>query len=184
MVRYRTCLQILEPAGFITVGEVADMPESPSEPLMLSVHMDGEHIEKRADDAGQVLDALRRADRWHGASIHPHSAQFPRTHVSVHEPHGFVVQCWEDERSWSDFVTSGEPTSPAIELEHGGQSLERWPRELFVSEDLATEALRHFLGSGQQKIGLNWVRIDRFPREVVWEGRNGRLAFERGPAAT
>ena len=183
LVRYRTCLQTLEPGRFITMGEAVDMPESPLEPLKLSMYVDGEHVEKPASDVGHILDALRSADTWHGASIHPSTGQFPRAHLSVHEPHGFVVQCWEDERCWSDFVTSGEPTSPAIEIEHGGQSMERWPRELFVPEDIVTEALQHFLDFGQQKLGLNWVRIDRFPREVVWEGRGGRLAWERGRSA-
>ena len=26
---------------------------------------------------------------------------------------------------------------------------------------------------------LDWVRIDGFPRETVWEGREGREAWER-----
>jgi hypothetical protein len=64
-------------------------------------------------------------------------------------------------------------------VELGGQALERWPRELFVSMALATQALDHFLNFGKQDLALEWVRIDAFPRETIWEDREGREAWER-----
>jgi hypothetical protein len=91
-----------------------------------------------------------------------------------------VFQCYEDEESWSDFlVTSRHFSLPLIEVELGGQTLERWPRELFVSAELATQALNQFLSVGKQDPALEWVRIDAFPRETVWEGREGGQAWER-----
>jgi hypothetical protein len=60
-----------------------------------------------------------------------------------------------------------------------GQALERWPRELFVSAEHATHALNHFLEHGKQDPALEWIRIDSFPREALWEGREHRLAWER-----
>lgn len=42
-----------------------------------------------------------------------------------------------------------EFSAPSVEINLGGQALERWPRELFVSEDLATVALEHFLDYGE-----------------------------------
>jgi hypothetical protein len=54
--------------------------------------------------------------------------------------------------------------------------LERWPRELFASTERADQALGHFLEFGKQDQTLEWIRIDAFPREIVWEGREGREA--------
>jgi hypothetical protein len=76
-------------------------------------------------------------------------------------------------------VTSGQFSTPSVQVELGGQALERWPRELFVSAEYASHALNHFLDHGKQESALEWVRIDRFPRETLWEGREQRLAWER-----
>ena len=76
-------------------------------------------------------------------------------------------------------MTNQHFSPPSIEVELGGQALERWPRELFTSAERATQALNHFLESGKQDPTLAWIRIDRFPRETVWEGREGREAWER-----
>ncbi len=117
---------------------------------------------------------------WDGASISPADAEYPRVHVDWHEGHGFVFQCYEQEESWSDFlVTTRDFSAPSVEMELGGQALERWPRELFVSAEHATQALTHFLEHGKQDPALEWVRIDGFPRETLWEGREQRLAWER-----
>ncbi|MBI2074167.1 MAG: hypothetical protein HYW06_10805 [Gemmatimonadetes bacterium] len=137
-------------------------------------------VEKAAPSASELLTILRRGEIWGEASIYPKLADFPRALLSFHEGHGFVVQCYEDQRSRSDFlVTAGELSRPHVEIQLGGQALERWPQELFVPEALAVEALEWFLDSGKLKPDLHWVRIDRFPREIVWEGREGRDAWER-----
>jgi hypothetical protein len=81
---------------------------------------------------------------------------------------------------WSDFlVTSQGFSAPSIEMELGGQALERWPRELFVSAERATQALNHFLQFGTQDPALEWISLDAFPREIVWDDRAGREAWER-----
>ena len=48
-----------------------------------------------------------------------------------------------------------------------------------MSEALAHEALDYFVNSRRQKKALRWVRIDRFPREVLWAGRAAREAWEK-----
>lgn len=117
---------------------------------------------------------------WDGASIVPADDDYPRVHLDWHEAAGFVFQCYEHEESWSDFlVTSRTFSTPSVEIELGGQALERWPRELFVSAERAAQALNHFLERGKQDPSLEWVRIDRFPRETVWEGRDQQKAWER-----
>jgi len=76
-------------------------------------------------------------------------------------------------------VSRLEFSAPSVEINLGGQALERWPRELFVSEDLATEALDHFLDHGELKPSLFWISTGQFPREIIWEGREEREAWER-----
>jgi hypothetical protein len=128
----------------------------------------------------ELLTSVQSRPVWDGASISPEGAQFPLVHVDWHEGHGFVFQCYEDEESWSDFlVTSRHFSTPSVELELGGQALERWPRELFVPSEQAALALMHFLKFGKQDPALEWVRIDGFPREIVWEGWEAREAWER-----
>jgi hypothetical protein len=130
--------------------------------------------------ARELLAGVQSRPVWDGVSISPEGAQFPLMHVDWHEGSGFVLQCYEEEESWSDFlVTSRDFSPPSIEMELGGQALERWPRELFVAADIATKALEHFLNVGKQDPTLEWVRIDGFPREILWDSREGREAWER-----
>ena len=48
-----------------------------------------------------------------------------------------------------------------------------------MSRSLSTQALNYFLQHGKQDPALEWIRIDGFPRETLWEGREQRLAWER-----
>lgn len=128
----------------------------------------------------ELLADVQSRPTWDGASISPADAEYPRVHLDWHEGHGFVFQCYENEESWSDFlVTSRHFSTPSVEMELGGQALERWPRELFVSAERATQALDHFLDHGKQDPALEWITIDGFPRETLWEGREQRRAWER-----
>ena len=128
----------------------------------------------------ELLARVRSSPVWDGASIVPVGAQFPRVHLEWRAEHGFVIQCFEDDQSWSYFLASTPSfAAPSIDIELGGQALERWPSELFVSAQVAHQALEYFLDFGKQDPALNWVRIDAFPRETVWEGREGRQAWER-----
>jgi len=129
--------------------------------------------------ASELLADVESRPVWDGASISPADADYPRVHLDWHEGHGFAFQCYEQE-SWSDFlVTSHQFSTPSVDVELGGQALKRWPRELFVSSELAAQALDHFLDFGKQNPALEWVRIDGFPRETLWEGRAQREAWER-----
>lgn len=141
-------------------------------------------VERDVSPPSELLAMLSRGEAWGEASIRPRDSDFPLVLVSFHHSHGFVLQCYEDERSWSDFLVDGDVISASrVEIVLGGQTMERWPSELFVSEPLVKEALAYFLDSGRQKPDLRWVRIDRFPRDVVWEGREGREAWEKAQRA-
>src|SRR5260221_395815 len=135
--------------------------------------------------ASEILTRVQAGPVWDVASIAPANDQFPLLHVEWHAGKGFVIQCYEDEQTRSDFLTRGPCCGPpTIEINLGGQALERWPSELFVPEDLARRALAYFLTIGKQDPALSWVRIDEFPRETVWEGRVGRETGERTNSAT
>lgn len=132
------------------------------------------------DEAASVLNSMQSRPSWDEVCVFSGDAQFPRLNISWRAPQGFVLQCFERAESLSDFLVVDEPMSPpAIDIVLGGQTQERWPRQLFVPIGLAREALEIFLESGHQSSNLRWVRIDRFPRRTVWEGRRERLAWER-----
>jgi hypothetical protein len=132
-----------------------------------------------------ILARLQSGPVWDVASIAPADEQFPLLHVEWHEGKGFIIQCYENEYSRSDFLLIGPRCGPPrVEINLGGQALERWPSELFVPEELARQALDYFLASGKQDSALHWVRIDAFPRETIWEGREGREAWERANPST
>ena len=128
----------------------------------------------------ELLADVQSRPTWDGASISPVDCDYPLVHLDWHEVNGFVFQCYEDGESWSDFLaTSRDFSTPSVEMELGGQALERWPLELFVSSGLATQALNHFLEFGKQHPALAWIRLDGFPRETLWEGRAQQEAWER-----
>lgn len=127
----------------------------------------------------ELLANVQSRPVWDGASISPADADYPRAHLDWHEGNGFVFQCYEDGESWSDFLVTGRDFStPSVEVELGGQALERWPRELYVPWELATQALNHFLEFGKQQPALEWIRLDGFPRETLWEGRAQRDTWQ------
>jgi hypothetical protein len=133
-----------------------------------------------AQDASELLGIARRLPRWDALIIVAENENYPRLHVTWHEGHGFVLQCFEDGESWGFFVARTTSfSSPEIEIEMGGQALEKWPRQLFVDADRALEALSFFLKTGKQDGTQHWVRTDAFPREIVWETREGREAWEK-----
>jgi hypothetical protein len=133
-----------------------------------------------AQDASGLLGVARGLPRWDALIIVAANDNYPRLHVTWHDGHGFVVQCFEDEDSWGFFLAATTSfSSPEIEIEMGGQALEKWPRQLFVDPSLAVEALDVFLKTGKQNGMQHWVRTDAFPREIVWETREGREAWER-----
>jgi hypothetical protein len=132
-----------------------------------------------------ILERVQSGPAWDSASIAPADEPFPLLHVDWHAGKGFVVQCYENGQSWSDFLQVGPHCGPpAVEIDLGGQALERWPSELFVPEELARQAVHCFLKTGKQSLALHWVRIDAFPRETIWAGREGREAWERANPST
>lgn len=142
------------------------------------------HGDQPAPAPDLLISEVKTRRYWDTAVLEPPDGQFPRLHLEFHEGHGFVVQCFGDEASWGWFLVSGSNLGPpAVEINLGGQALERWPAELFVSDDLALRAVTYFLQSGGQARSQQWVRIDAFPRVTIWEGRQGREAWERATAS-
>lgn len=129
--------------------------------------------------ASEILGRVRSVAPWDEASVCPEQADFPRVHISWHSRAGFNVHCFEDDESLGQFlVTSRDFSPPSVEINLGGQTLERWPCELFVAEPLAIEALKYFLDDARLNPALCWVGTGEFPRETLWEGREQREAWE------
>ena len=141
--------------------------------------------ELRIESVSAILARVQSCPVWDVASIAPVDDPFPRLHIEWHGGNGFVIQCYDDENSWSDFLLSGPSCGPpAVEINLGGQALERWPQELFVPEKLAHRAVEYFFNSGRQDPALHWIRIDAFPRETIWEGHKDREAWEHTDRTT
>jgi hypothetical protein len=102
--------------------------------------------------------------------------------------HGFVVHCFEDGESWGFFLTEAASfSSPEVEIEMGGQALEKWPRQLFVNSERALEALDFFLKTGKQNgstgsdpthfLARSCGKLERVERRGS-RGRNGENTVE------
>jgi hypothetical protein len=128
----------------------------------------------------EILAGVQSVPAWDGATISPLNGEFPRAHITWHAGAGFNVHCFEDASSLGHFLVRDNRFSPtAVEVNLGGQALERWPRELFVPESLAAEALEYFLKNRGLKPSLSWTGTGEFPREDIWQGREEREAWER-----
>jgi hypothetical protein len=125
-----------------------------------------------------LLDVAQRSAAWDEVTIVADADEYPRANLSWHQGHGFVLQCFEDAESWG-YLLAESPLFSALEVDIvlGGQVQERWPRELFVSPDLAREAPDFFLQTGTQKTTLHWVGMGAILRETMWKGREGREAW-------
>jgi hypothetical protein len=130
--------------------------------------------------ASEVLARTQAVPAWDGGTICPVEGDFPRAHITWHAGSGFNFHCFVDENSLGHFLVSNDRLSPtAVEINLGGEALERWPRELFVPESLAAEALKYFLEHRRLKPSLSWTGTAEFPRESIWRGRKEREAWEQ-----
>ena len=146
--------------------------------------VEAERFEERqasSADLDEILREIERGEAWELA-VHPIDKfpQFPRMNIDWHRGFGFVVMAFEDEKSIGFYPILGTRCGkPEVPVELGGQALEKWPSELFVSRQMAAQALRTFLNSARQDPAFVWVANDAFDREVIWEDRAGRIAWER-----
>ena len=146
------------------------------------------HLSFVSGDGHQVASApdlliseVKSRRYWDTAVIEPSQGNFRASTLSSTRATVLWSSASRDEASWDWFLVSGSTFGPsAVEINLGGQVLERWPDELFVSDALALRAIAHFLESGQQDPRQPWVRIDTFPRTTIWEGRQGRETWEKG----
>ena len=131
-------------------------------------------------EVSEVLGRVRSAAPWDEVSISPGEDDFPRVHISWHGSAGFSFHCFEDDRSLGRFLVNARDFSlPSVEINLGGQALELWPCELFVSGALASAALEYFLDHAGLNPSLSWTGTVDFPRQTIWEGHEEREAWER-----
>lgn len=89
----------------------------------------------------------------------------PRLSLTNYESHGIVVHGDTSKRDGNRILARG-PTlhPPSVKVDLSGHSLELWPAELFVGEDLARLAVKCFLASGDLRRDLHWVGLSDFER--------------------
>lgn len=96
--------------------------------LALRISFVSEDTDLPVSSASEILARLSSGPAWDGVSIAPTDGQFPLLCVDWHAGKGFVVQCYEDAESWSDFLQAGPRCGPpVVEINLGGQTLEQWP---------------------------------------------------------
>jgi hypothetical protein len=123
-------------------------------------------------EAGEVFDL----------SVHSvdQRIQYPIMHIDWHKDAGFVVMVFENRESDGFYpITAAKTGKPHVQIELGGQALERWPRELFVPRETAAAVFETFIRTGRQDSSVPWVANDAFAREVLWETEAQRRAWER-----
>lgn len=126
--------------------------------------------------ASQILTHLQSAGNWPEVSIHHPSRQYPLMQIEFHGNVGFSMLCFMRSSSVGYLAASTTGLSePSVFVCLGGQVIEKWPRELFLSLSRARVVISHFLKTGKQLPTVHWVRLDRFPRETVHAGGKGLI---------
>lgn len=141
--------------------------------LEISVLASGGFEELPADNADvhQLLSKLEAGDVFE-LSVHSvdRLIQYPILHIDWHRDAGFVVMAFENPESDGFYPITGTKTGkPEVQIELGGQALEKWPRELFVSRETAAAVFETFIRTGRQDPSVSWVANEAFDREVLWE---------------
>ena len=160
------------------------MPMASSAPaLEISVLARG-GFEHPPTDSAQVHQLLSELEAGEVFEVSVHSVdelvQYPIMHIDWHEDAGFVVMVFENRESDGFYpIASTKTGKPKVQIELGGQALERWPRELFVPRETAAVVFETFLRTGRQDSSVTWVANDAFAREVLWETEAQRVEWER-----
>lgn len=132
--------------------------------------------------AGEIVDHLSSPENWHEASIgplhreHPVLAAYPLMNAEFHGRAGFSLLLFPDERSNGILAaTRAELSEPSVYVCLGGQVIEKWPPELFLSRDMARTVIEHFLSAATPDPSCPWIRLERFPRKTVHSGGKGLI---------
>jgi len=141
-------------------------------------------FEELPADRAQVHQLLQQLEAGEAFELSVHSVdeliQYPIMHIDWHKAAGFVVMAFENPESEGFYPITGTTTGkPEVQIELGGQALERWPRELFVPRETAAAVFETFLRTGRQDPSVTWIANDAFAREVLWETEAQRRAWER-----
>jgi len=159
------------------------MASSAAPALEISVIATGGFKELPPNTA-QVHQLLSELEAGEAFNLSVHSVdeliQYPIMHIDWHRDAGFVVMVFENAESVGFYPITGTKTGhPEVQIELGGQALEKWPRELFVPREIAAAVFETFLRTGRQDSSFTWVANDAFAREVLWETEAQRRAWER-----
>lgn len=140
--------------------------------------------ERRRLSAAQVLTHLSLAENWPEVAVssphsrHPAIAEYPFMGLAFHGAAGFSLHVFPNEESPSFLAaTKARLSVPTVLVCLGGQVIEKWPPELFLSRETALALLEQFMAERTQSTSCKWVRLDRFPRVTVHAGGRGLIAL-------
>src|ERR1044071_4414007 len=125
--------------------------------LEISILARGGFEELPADGAPvhQLLSQLEAGEVFE-LSVHSVDKliQYPIMHIDWHRGAGFVVMVFENPESDGFYPITGTKTGkPRVQIELGGQALEKGPRELFVPRETAAAVFEMFIRTGRHHMG-------------------------------
>jgi hypothetical protein len=123
---------------------------------------------------GGVLRTMLKRPSWQGVIISPNEShgengkgQVPRISIEWFPKFGYQVHVIELDIKSHFVATSDNLSKPEVYVELGGQGQELWPPEMFVSIEIAEQAIHYLLESGKRDPALHWIAIDGFKRVSV-----------------
>ena len=133
----------------------------------------------------ELLNVARGLPRWDAVIVTVGDQQYPRLHITWHDAYGFVVHCFEDKDSWGFFLVEALSFSPPeIEIEVGGQALEKWPRQLFVASERTPPSSEPFPGDRKAERNLQLGANGCVSSPSSLGDCCGRLAWEKSREKT
>jgi hypothetical protein len=123
------------------------------------------------ENVAGMLRAMLKRPSWQGVIVSPNEpfgengkGQVPRISIEWFPKFGYQVHVIELDIKSHFVATSDNLSKPEVYVELGGQGQELWPPEMFVSIEIAEQAIHYLLESGKRDTALPWIAIDGFKR--------------------
>lgn len=98
--------------------------------------------------------------------------------IEFHGHIGFSLLLFPSELSNGVLAaTSSKLSKPSVLVCLGGQVIEKWPLELFLSRQVTREVVAQFLSTQVAYEGVEWIPLAEFERETVHEGGEGLISL-------
>lgn len=116
-------------------------------------------------NAVRAVELVRQRPSWDCLTISDSERGTPYLNIMNHPGYGITVHCEGADDLGSFFLSRATILStPSVEVDLSGLSLELWSLELFLDERRATEAAEHFIATRKRRPDLIWVGSGKIRR--------------------